>query len=107
MTEWRDPTDAEVDDALGRHPGLPRERAVRLARAEAWQRDRGLMAPLPPLSRGDGRMRDKDGKMLREPGARTSSFEATTHKRGDGFLNVHVKPPDGVTFGKGEKARES
>lgn len=105
MSEWRDPTEAEVEDAAKRYPKLSRERATRLARAEAWQRDRGLMPPLGEKSRGDGR-RWNAGGVTREPGERTSSFEATTAKRGESFARSSGKPPDGLTYGAGKKREE-
>ena len=102
MSEWRAPTDAEVEDARERYPNYGEDRLVRLARAEAWQRDRGLMPPVGPKSRGDGRLRDKDDRPTRERGARVSTFEVTTALRGDSFRNSSVKPPDGVTYGAGK-----
>jgi len=79
--EWREPTEAEVEDALRREPQLDRERAVRLARAEAWQRDRGLMPPL--------------GEQSRE------AFARSVHRRFNAFREGFAKPPDRVTYGKG------
>jgi hypothetical protein len=89
MSGWREPTEAEVEDALRRVPGLSRdpalarERAVQFARAEAWQRDRGLMPPV--------------GEQSRE------GFARAVHQRFNAFRRVSVKPPDGVTYGRGKK----
>jgi hypothetical protein len=88
MSEWREPTEAEIEDALARVPGLSRdpalarERAVRFARAEAWQRDRGLAPAV--------------GEQSRE------GFARAVHWRFNAFRQVGVKPPDGVTYGRGK-----
>lgn len=88
MSVWREPTEAEIEDALrrepllSRDPALARERAVRFARAEAWQRDRGLLPSLGEQSRED--------------------YARNVHGRAAAMRQVGVKPPDGVTYGKGE-----
>ena len=91
MSGWREPTEAEIEDALrrepklSRDPGLARERAVRFARAEAWQRDHGLLPAVGEQSRED--------------------FARTVHRRFNAFQQVKVKPPDGVTYGAGKGPR--
>jgi hypothetical protein len=93
MSEWREPTEAEAEDALRRVPGLSRapekarERAVRYAKAEAWQRDRGLAPAV--------------GEATRE------HFAKNVERRAAAMRKVSVKPPDGVTYGRGQKKEGS
>lgn len=107
--EWREPTEAEVEDTRARfareYPDrdpLPPARFQRLCRAEAKLRDQGALPPVgAPFGRGDG-LRDgpvqPDGRPSREPGARVSSFESGSRARSELFGGLRT--PESAKGGK-------